>query len=262
MSALATRQLVIDIPGRNPGSPLDFAVERGQIWGILGPNGVGKTTLLHTLGGLRQPRSGAVTLGNKTLRELGRREIAREVGVVFQSNHDDFPATVAETVLIGRHPHGRKRAGWLPGPGIENADDLQIALDAMAQLELLPLQHRLTSTLSGGERQRVAIATVLAQQPLIWLVDEPTNHLDLGHQTRMLELLTSQAADGAAVVMCLHDLNIAARWCDHVLLLFDSGEACWGETDTMLVPDALATLYHQPLVTAIIDGAKVFVPRR
>ncbi|WP_290650928.1 ABC transporter ATP-binding protein [Aquisalimonas sp.] len=254
MAVLATQDLVIDIPGRPDGAPLDLTLAPGQIWGVLGPNGAGKTTLLHTLAGLRAARRGAVTLDGQPLRQLRRKRVARALAVVFQERQDGFPATVLETVLIGRHPY---LAPW----DMETADDLAIARGALECMELASLEPRLVNTLSGGERQRVAIATALAQTPEFWLADEPTNHLDLRHQVCVMELLRTQAQAQRGVLLCLHDINLAARWCDHVLLLYPDGEACWGPSGTMLVPEALERLYQQPLARTELDGAQVFVPK-
>ena len=255
MGRLETHELVIDVPGRADGAALTLAVEPGQVWGVLGPNGAGKTTLLHTLAGLRAPRYGEIRVDGRLLASLGRREVARRLGLVFQERHDGFPATVRETALIGRHP-------WLSPWQMEGADDLRLAEAALARLDVAHLADRLVSTLSGGERQRLAIATVLTQAPRLWLADEPTNHLDLHHQSAVMDLLAEQAAEGGSVLMCLHDLNLAARWCDHLLLLYPDGEACWGAAETMLVPSALERLYGQRLATAWVDGAPVFVPAR
>ena len=253
MNRLALRDLVIDVPGRDDGRALSLGVEPGQVWGVLGPNGAGKTTLLHTLAGLRAPRTGQVLLDGQPLATLGRRQVARALGLVFQDRQDGFPATVRETALIGRHP-------WLSAWQMEGGEDLRLAEAALARLDVDHLAERLVSTLSGGERQRLAIATVLTQAPQIWLVDEPTNHLDLHHQTAVMALLAEQAAEGRAVMMCLHDLNLAARWCDHLLLLYPDGEACWGPREAMLETSALERLYGQRLATAEVDGAPVFVP--
>ncbi|NWN81569.1 MAG: ABC transporter ATP-binding protein [Halomonas sp.] len=252
---LEARHLVIDVPGREDGRVLDLAVESGQVWGVLGPNGAGKTTLLHTLAGLRPPRAGAVCLGEASLASLRRRDVARRLGLIFQERHDGFPATVLETALIGRHP-------WLSAWQMEDGEDRRLAEAALERLDVAHLAGRLVSTLSGGERQRLAIATVLTQAPAIWLADEPTNHLDLRHQASAMALLAEQAREGRAVMMCLHDLNLAARWCDHLLLLYPDGEACWGPARDMLVPEAMERLYGQRLVTAWVDGAPVFVPAR
>lgn len=253
MNPLQARDLVIDIPGRSDGQPLGFTVEPGQMWGVLGPNGAGKTTLLHTLAGLRAPRYGSVRLGENALTDLRRRQISQQLGLVFQERQDSFPATVLETALIGRHP-------WLSPWQMESADDESIARRALEQMDVAHLTDRLVNTLSGGERQRVAIATILTQAPDTWLLDEPTNHLDLHHQVSVLQLLTDQARSGRSVFMCLHDLNLAARWCDHILLLYPSGDVCWGPAKQMLVPTALERLYGQRLITVEADGAPVFVP--
>ncbi|SFU86773.1 ABC transporter ATP-binding protein [Halomonas korlensis] len=255
MSRLETRGLVIDVPGRADGRALDLCLAPEQVWGVLGPNGAGKTTLLHTLAGLRDPRAGQVELDGQPLANLRRRRVARQLGMIFQERQDGFPATVLETALIGRHPY---LSAWQ----MEGGDDVRLAEEALERLDVAHLKHRLVNTLSGGERQRVAIATVLTQSPQLWLADEPTNHLDLHHQTAVMALLAEQSAAGKVVLMCLHDLNLAARWCDHLLLFYPDGEACWGPASDMLVPSALERLYDQRLATAEIDGAPVFVPAR
>lgn len=253
MSELATRDLVIDIPGRHSGRAINLRLEPGQVWGVLGPNGAGKTTLLHTLAGLNVPRAGSIALDGTPLSQLRRRQIARLLGLVFQERLDGFPATVLETALIGRHPY---MSPWQR----ESADDLAQAEAALERLDVAHLKDRLVNTLSGGERQRVAVATVLTQNPAVWLVDEPTNHLDLHHQSSVMALMTEQAAAGKTLMLCLHDLNLAARWCSHVLLLYPDGEACWGEVRTMLEPAALERLYRQRLTVVDVGGAPVFVP--
>ncbi|UXZ55963.1 ABC transporter ATP-binding protein [Halomonas sp. 7T] len=253
MSVLSTSDLIIDVPERESGTALNITLEPGQVWGVLGPNGAGKTTLLHTLAGLNTPRSGQVLLNNKPLSQLRRRQVAQSLGLVFQERLDGFPATVLETALIGRHPY---LSLWQ----MEGADDYAQAEAALERLDVAHLRDRLVSTLSGGERQRVAMATVLTQAPKIWLADEPTNHLDLHHQSAVMALMAELAAQGSAVMMCLHDLNLAARWCDHILLLYPNGEACWGRRDSMLVPSALERLYQQRLATVQVEGAPVFVP--
>ena len=186
--SLSCEALVIDVPGRADGQPLSFSIEPGSRWGILGPNGAGKSTLLHTLAGLRAPRHGRLRLDGRPLTDLRRRAVAQRLGVVFQERHDEFPASVLETALIGRHPFLR---AWQN----ESEDDVQRALGALERLDIAHLAHRPLATLSGGERQRVSLATVLTQAPKIWLVDEPTNHLDLHHQVAAMALLDLQGVE-------------------------------------------------------------------
>ncbi len=252
-STLSARQLLIDVPGRADGTALTFDISGGDIWGILGPNGAGKTTLLHTLAGLRAPRAGSLTLDDTALSQLRRRQIAQRLAVVFQDRQDGFPATVLETAMIGRHPF---LAPW----DIETANDLNIAKQALEKLELSGFENRLVSTLSGGERQRLSIATALTQTPALLLADEPSNHLDLRHQVQIMEILHAQAQRGCGIVMCLHDLNLAARWCNKLLLLYPDGSACWGDAASMLVPAALERLYGQALIAVEAQGRRFFLP--
>lgn len=253
MASLQLDQLVIDIPGRAGGRALSFEIEPGQRWAVLGPNGAGKTTLLHTLAGLRKARAGRVLLNHKPLQDYRRKQIAQQIAVVFQERHDGFPATVLETALIGRHPY---MAPW----DVETDSDLNIARESLASMSLSEYQDRLITTLSGGERQRLAIATAKTQQPAIWLADEPTNHLDLKHQVKIMQLLAQEAENQCGVCLCLHDVNLAARWCSHVVLLYPDGEACWGPADEMLQLPALQTLYDQQLTIAETNGRRYFVP--
>ncbi|AKH68927.1 ABC-type cobalamin/Fe3+-siderophore transport system, ATPase component [Spongiibacter sp. IMCC21906] len=254
MSVLSTEQLVVDIPGKADGTPLNITIRPGEVWGVLGPNGAGKTTLLHTLAGLRAPRHGRVLLEGKALSHWRRKALAQKLAVIFQERQDGFPGTVLETAMIGRHP-------FLSHWELDTADDVAIAKKALAAMELEHMSHRLVNTLSGGERQRLTIATALIQTPQILLADEPSNHLDLKHQVHIMQLIREQAHSGCGVLLCLHDLNIAARCCDKLLLLYPNGEACWGDADTMLVPGALEKLYDQPLMAIEANGQRFFLPR-
>lgn len=250
---LASHSLILDIPSREP-YPLDLTLETGQIWGILGPNGVGKTTLLHTLAGLITPREGSVNLAQKPIAEWHRLALAQQVGVMFQEHQDGFPATVLETALLGRFPH---LSPW----EMETEEDMAMAQQALAQLELSSLSERSISQLSGGERQRTALAALLTQDPTVWLVDEPTNHLDLHHQVAVMKLLQGKAKSNKLVVMSLHDVNLASSWCSHVLLLYPDRPALMGEAEALLTLEYLQPLYQQPLVQGEIDGRLVFLPK-
>ncbi|MDZ7749239.1 MAG: ABC transporter ATP-binding protein [Halofilum sp. (in: g-proteobacteria)] len=182
------------------------------------------------------------------------RAAARRLGVLLQETSDPFPATVFETALIGRHPH--------LGPWQwEGPDDHAAARAALAEVELAGLEARAVDTLSGGERRRLALATLLAQDPAVYLLDEPTNHLDLHHQIRLLGRLRERARSrGGALVMALHDVNLAARFCDHALLIFSDGTTACGSTDELLQPGHLTRLYHHPIEVVHFGERRAFVP--
>ena len=254
MSLLQTRQMVVDIPGRHDIEPLELNVYPGQCWGVLGPNGAGKSTLLHTLGGLRAPRAGTINLEGQPLGQHHRREIARRIAVLFQDSDSAFPATVREVALTGRHP-------WLGMWEPESAGDHARVDAALALMDLTGLDQRMTDTLSGGERQRLAMATVLVQEPALYLLDEPANHLDLHHQTRVLQEIRKQVDQNQrAAIMALHDINMAARWCDHILLMFRDGSLRAGRADECLQPEYLSRLYDHPVRLLHEGPHRLFIP--
>ena len=237
---LAARGLGVTIAGIRVCRSLDLAVLPGECWAILGRNGAGKTTLLHTLAGLRRADAGSIEIAGRPLAATGRREIARLRGVLMQDDSDAFPATVLETVLVGRHPH-LSRWQW------EGAEDLRIAREALAAADMAGTEARDVRTLSGGERRRVALAALLTQQPRLFLLDEPSSHLDLAHQLALLDrLVAAVRAAGKALIMVVHDVNLAARHCDHALLLAD-GDAVAGPARELLTAELLSQVYRVPL---------------
>ena len=237
---LATRGLVVTIAGIRVCASLDLAVLPGECWAILGRNGAGKTTLLHTLAGLRRADAGSIEIAGRPLAATAHREIARLRGLLMQDDSDAFPATVLDTVLVGRHPH-LSRWQW------ESAEDVRVAREALAAADMAGTEARDVRTLSGGERRRVALAALLTQQPRLFLLDEPSSHLDLAHQVALLDRLvaTVRPAD-KALIMVVHDVNLAARCCDHVLLLAD-GEAHAGRAAELLTAERLSEIYRVPL---------------
>lgn len=250
---LAARGLRVTIAGQRICDGLDFSVEPGQCWAILGRNGAGKTTLLHTLAGLRAADSGVIELSGRPLAALARRDIARLRAVLPQDDSDAFPATVLETVLVGRHPH-LERWQW------EGERDLAIARDALAATDMGGTEARAIATLSGGERRRVALAALLAQEPSIFLLDEPASHLDLAHQLTLLDRLVAIVrAERKGVVMVLHDVNLALRYCDRALLL-SAGEAVAGTAEALLTPARLSELFGVRLRALAGPRATVLAP--
>jgi iron complex transport system ATP-binding protein len=254
MSALLqANKLNIQIGDLKVTGELNLDICKGQCWAILGANGTGKTTLLHTLAGLRNPESGQLHLQAQSMSELSRRQVASQLGLLLQDSSDIFPSTVWDTVLTGRHPHlGR----WSQ----ENENDFAIARAALTQLDLADLAQRTTDTLSGGERRRLSIATLLAQQTPLLLLDEPTNHLDLRHQVAVLEHIRSLTQQGHAALMVLHDVNQAARYCDQVLMLFGDGQWAAGSSETLLEEARLSELYGHPLRRVSTENGGFYLP--
>ncbi len=234
---------------------LEWQIEPGQIWGVLGVNGVGKSTLLRSLLGLHPLDSGSIRLSGLPLSDLNRRQVSQRAGLVFQHQDDIFPATVLEQVLMGRHPHTTLLRD-------ERLLDRQIALRAIAAMELNGLEQRTVDTLSGGERRRVAIATILAQQPQLYLLDEPEAHLDPRHQQAIFEQVVAQIrAEQAAGVMALHDLNLAVQRCSHLLLLFGAGEVEQGTVAEMATTARIERLYGTRMVRIEQEGHIAWLPR-
>jgi iron complex transport system ATP-binding protein len=255
MILLTTRALHITIGTTMVCNDLELTINSGERWCMLGCNGTGKTTLLHTLAGLRPPTAGDITLNDRPLVQIPRKSVAQHIGLLFQDHADAFPASVLETVLTGRHP-------WISPLQWEGGKDLAIARDALQAVDLHNLEARLVNTLSGGERQRVSIACLLAQEPQLLLLDEPTNHLDIHHQIRMLELLQQQAAQhGKALLLVMHDLNLAVRYCNRFLLLFGNGETLQGTTETVLTQANLERLYQHPLQAIPGPHGMVWLPQ-
>ena len=240
MPLFETRRLRVSIGKTRVCDALDFSVDGGDRCCILGRNGTGKTTLLHTLAGLRPPAAGDIKLNGQSLQQLPRKTIARHVGLLFQDHSDAFPANVMETVLGGRHP-------WMGPFEWESEQDFAIARAALNAVELDDMEQRIVTTLSGGERRRLGIACLLTQDPQLQLLDEPTNHLDIHHQISMLELLQKQADEDKALVMVMHDLNLATRYCNRFLLLFGDGETVQGRASEVLTHTYLERLYQHPL---------------
>jgi iron complex transport system ATP-binding protein len=255
VTSLGTRGLSVNIGGKTVCRDLNVELQTGQCWGLLGINGVGKTTLLHTLAGLRPPAAGQVLLDEQDLKALPRKHIAQHIGLLQQEDHDAFPATVLESVLLGRHPHlGRWQ--W------ETAGDHAHAHDALAQVGLTGFEQRQVATLSGGERRRLGLATLLTQDPQWFLLDEPTNHLDPHYQLTLLDLLVQLVRkEGRGLLMILHDINLATRFCDHVMLLFGEGEACCGPIEDVLDAATLGRLYGHPMVEVEGPNGPVYLPR-
>jgi iron complex transport system ATP-binding protein len=219
---------------------VSLAVEAGSMVGLLGPNGSGKSSLLRLLAGLRRTSAGVVRLGEDDVTALSRRQVARRVGVVEQESSTDTDPLVRDVIELGRIPH---RRSWAPS-GPRDVEAVRRAAEATGVLDRLDQPY---ATLSGGERQRVQIARALAQDPEVLLLDEPTNHLDLRHQLEVLRLVRD--ADVTAVA-ALHDLNLAAAYCDQLVVLDAGRVVAAGPPDEVVTEALVAEVYG---VKAVVE---------
>lgn len=222
-----------------------FQVKSGDFIGVLGPNGAGKTTLLKTISGILKPRSGVVYIDNKDVNQLKVKEIAKTIAVVPQDSQSAFNFSVMDIVLMGRNPHmGRFQ--------LESPRDIQVALNSMKLAGIDRLADRSLDEMSGGERRMVLIARALAQEPRILLLDEPTLHLDVNNQITMMELLHSLCRrNGLLIVAVLHDFNLAARYCDKLILIGGSKIQAVGKPEEALTKENIATVF----------GVQVYIKR-
>ncbi len=221
----------------------NFQLNPGEIWGILGMNGCGKTTLLHTLAQLYSLSAGNIFLNNVNCKTLNSEKIARTIALLLQQQEMLFPQSVFDYCLAARYPHTTS--------DLENRN---IVKNALKTMDLLSLQHKNILEISGGEKRRAAIACVLAQTPSIYLLDEPTNHLDISHQHQLLQHLQDLAINqSATIVMSLHDLNMAEKYCTHLMLLSHEGILC-DNKQAVMTENALSNLYHSRLQRLSINN--------
>jgi len=233
---------------------LGLSVRPGEFWALLGPNGIGKTTLLKCLAGLHEPGDGEVLLESRNIAQLPRKLLARHVGMLQQHTVYVFDSSVLQTALTGRHPH----LGYWEREGPR---DLELAEHALRAVDLDGFAGRSVTGLSGGEARRLAFATLLVQDPEILLLDEPTNHLDLRHQVQIMGMIRDRVRQGrCSALAALHDINLAARYCSHVIMLFGGGEWCAGSTSEMLGESSLQRLYGCPVERIDSSGGPRFHP--
>jgi len=251
---LATHDLRAGIGARAFCDALSINVDAGRVWAIIGPNGAGKTTLLRTLAGLTAPLAGTITLDGQPIATMPVRARARMRAVLPQDDVDAFAISVQDSVLAARHPHVAWHA-W------ESDVDRQLAFDALRVFGVESLRSRDVRTLSGGERRRVALAEMVAQDTPLMLLDEPSSHLDIGQQVAALDALTTLARERRkALVMVLHDLHLAVRYCDHAIAM-GAGHAEAGEASQILREAPLSALFGRALTELGVGPVRTFVPR-
>lgn len=251
MSALLeTHHITLQAGKRVLCKDLTLRIQAGEIWGILGPNGCGKTTLLQTLIGLLPLVSGEIYLQGKNISSMSSKNIAQTIGILFQDSHDVFPQTAWEVCSNGRYPHATS-AGY----------NHRVVKQALLDMDLTEKANQRVHTLSGGERKRLSIATLLTQTPDVYLLDEPTNHLDLHYQVKVLNHFKCLAENAsAAICMALHDINLAAHYCQKVLLLFGDGSHLIGTVSSLFTDETLSRLYQHPLEKISIQNGAWWQP--
>jgi iron complex transport system ATP-binding protein len=217
---------------------VEFEVAAGELVGLIGPNGAGKSTLIKIISGLWSGAKGYITLLDKPLKRYSTRQIAQIIAQVPQITALDFPFSVHQIVMMGRNP-------FLSRFELEAQHDRQIVQRAMQRTNTLALADRLIGTLSGGERQRVLIARALTQEPRLLLLDEPTANLDIQHQIAILDLVRDLVQhDGLGAVAAVHDLELAARFCDRVVLIYEGEILANGTPDVVLTADNIRHAYE------------------
>ncbi|MBU5425888.1 heme ABC transporter ATP-binding protein [Tissierella pigra] len=217
---------------------ISLNIEKGNFISIIGPNGSGKSTLLKNLNNLYKPDNGSIFLDGLNIKKVKPRELAMKIALVPQNTVIDYDFTVEDIVLMGRHPYkGRFQK--------EDESDYRIVNEAMEMTNTLYLKDRIITEISGGERQRVIIAKALAQNPSIILLDEPTSHLDINHQIEILNLLRKLNQEkGTTIVVVIHDINLASRYSDEIILIKDGQIKATGSPQKVITKENIEFAYN------------------
>ena len=229
-------------------------VAESEILGIIGPNGAGKSTLLRCIDRILSPQKGTIFLNEQDISKMSRLEIAKRMGYIPQSTTQVFPATVFETVLMGRRPHISWRC---------NERDVEKVLEVLHLLDLEGLAMRDINELSGGQQQKVLIARALVQEPDVLLLDEPTSNLDIKHQLEVMDIIKEIARKrGISAIMAIHDLNLAARYADRLIMMKDGMIYAAGEHFSVLTPENIREVYGVEVEVSKHNGRPFVIPLR
>lgn len=230
---IVTRDLCVSVPKKRIVDCVSIHVDEGEFVGLLGPNGSGKSTMLKTIYRTMKRESGEVDLDGRDVDTLPLKESALMLSVVTQHNYFNFDFKVEEVVMMGRTPHKRSME-------MDNEEDRRIVRDALEKVNMYEMKDRNFSSLSGGEQQRIILARALAQQTPCLVLDEPTNHLDIKYQLEVLDIVKGL---GCTTLCALHDLNLAAEYCDRIYILLDGRIVEEGPPDEVITEEMIRDVY-------------------
>jgi len=231
---LTLRNINVELGQKSIVEDVSLDVKKGDFVGIIGPNGSGKSTLLRTIYRVTKPSSGSIFLDDVDLKKIKISESAKKLGVVGQFNNINFDFTVFELVMMGRTPHKNAL-------GTDTPLDYEITLEALRKVGMESYANRSFSTLSGGEKQRIILARALAQQPQLLILDEPTNHLDIKYQLQLLSIVKSL---GIGILAALHDLSLAAMYCNKLYVLKNGKVVASGPPNDILTSKLIHDVYE------------------
>ncbi|WP_367343755.1 heme ABC transporter ATP-binding protein [Methanomethylovorans sp.] len=235
---LEIKDISVSYGSRKILNKVNLTAREGEIIGIVGPNGSGKTTFLKSIVKYLKPDAGSISINGTNINDMDSRQIAKNVAVVSQIVSIGFDFTVRDIVLMGRTPYIN---------GAEKPEDIKIAEDAMKKTNTYEFKDRMVTQLSGGELQRVIIARALAQTPKILLLDEPTSHLDIAHQVEIFDLVREAANSGLTVIAVIHDLNLAAHYCDRICMLKAGEIVRTGQPRSVFTEENIQHIFNIPV---------------
>ena len=234
----------------------DICIElaASEMLGVVGPNGAGKSTLLRCIDRILKPQRGSILLDEREIKKMNMLELAKKLGYIPQSTAQVFPATVFDTVLLGRRPH----VGWRSGE-----KDRKKVLKSLQMLNIEKFAMRDINELSGGQQQKVFIARALTQEPDVLLFDEPTSNLDIKHQLEVMEIIKSIVREKEiSAIMAIHDLNLASRYADRIIMMNDGEIFSAGDSVSVLTPESIKQVYGVEAEVNHIHGRPYIVPIR
>ena len=251
---LEVKNLVFAYDSKPVLKDISLSVEKGDFIGLIGPNGSGKSTLLKLIGGVIKLSDDSVSVNGHLISAIKKKELARQITWISQEHPMVFPFTIKEIVLMGRHP-------YLPPLSLEGKEDYRIARNAMETTQTLQFSSRYFNEISGGEKQRVMLASAIAQEPEIMLLDEPTSALDLKYQIQILNILKGLNKEkNTTLILAMHDLNLAARYCKRLILLNDGTIVSDGTPEEVLKREVIEEVYGVGVKLHTMDGEVLVHP--